>query len=542
MTTPLVVIQARTGSRRLPAKSLVSFRGKPMAVLAARRAASHGHNVVLATSTDVSDNMLAAAAAADGLAVVRGPLNDVLARFCLAIGDVPDRTPVVRLTGDNIVPDGGLITEVIEAFEAEMADYMTTGTATSGLPYGVSVEIMRASHLRAAHAEAVTALEREHVTPWIRARFPTTTFERYGALALNRFRLTIDTMDDLQSMDRVFPTDGAPETVPWLDIVKRAHLGLFQPKTCSSCDELIMGTAQLGMQYGITNSSIIHPSNGRDMIREAVANGVAWVDTARAYGASEEIVGSVLASGWDDRISVVTKLSPLANWQPQDQPKGVRAAAEASLWASCKALGQNRLDTVLLHRQVHWNAWDGAVASVLREWVEAGQIKRLGVSVQSPEELEAALDVADFSHIQMPFNILDHRWDKVLPRLVQVRGARGLTVHIRSVLLQGLLMSDDAQKWNLAGHTKWVETRRWLTETSKHLAQPGVDALCINWVRGLPWVDGIVVGMDNLDQLRRNISIFSESPLSEEAFKQLPNNKPYLTNQTLDPAQWENAI
>ena len=135
MTEPLVIIQARMGSRRLPAKSLVNFRGHPIAILAARRAASHGHNVVLATSTEASDNMLVNAAAAAGLAVVRGPLDDVLARFCKALGNTADRTPVLRLTGDNIVPDGGLITEVIEAFETADADYMTTGTVASGLPY-----------------------------------------------------------------------------------------------------------------------------------------------------------------------------------------------------------------------------------------------------------------------------------------------------------------------------------------------------------------------------------------------------------------------
>ncbi|SDX67673.1 spore coat polysaccharide biosynthesis protein SpsF [Sulfitobacter pontiacus] len=542
MTEPLVIIQARVGSRRLPAKSLVNFRGLPIAILAARRAASRGHNVVLATSTEASDDMLVNAAAAAGLAVVRGPLDDVLARFCKVLGDTGDRTPVLRLTGDNIVPDGGLITEVIEAFETVGADYMTTGTFPSGLPYGVSIEITRAGHLRAAHAEATTAYEREHVTPWIRARFATVVFEHYRAMALDRFRLTIDTMDDLISMDRVFPKGCTPENVPWLDIVKRSHLGQFQPTASSSCGDLILGTAQLGMQYGINNSSAIRPEVGRNMIREAIANGVAWVDTARAYGASEQTIGSVIAAGWDDRVNVITKLSPLAEWKPKDQPKGARAAAEASLWASCQALGKSRLDTVLIHRQSHWDAWDGVISGLLREWVDAGRIRCLGVSVQSPEELDAALHVTDLTHIQMPFNILDHRWDKILPRLEQVRRDRPLTVHIRSVFLQGLLLSDDSKKWFRAGHPNWTATQKWLSATSERLEQSGIDALCINWVRGLSWVDGVVVGMDNPDQLQRNISIFSEPPLPTEALRRLPNNKPFLAPHTLDPAQWKSGL
>lgn len=542
MTASLVIIQARTGSRRLPAKSLVSFRGRPIAILAARRAATYGHNVVLATSTAASDDMLAAAAIADGIAVVRGSLDDVLARFCQALGDTADRTPVLRLTGDNIVPDGELITEVIEAFETAGADYLTTGTAASGLPYGVSIEVTRAGHLRAAQKEATAPYEREHVTPWIRARFANVVFDRYHPIGFERFRLTIDTLDDLLSMDRVFPRDCTPENVPWLDIVKRAHLGLFQPTTRSACGDLVLGTAQLGMQYGINNSSVIQPGIGRDMIREAVANGVAWVDTARAYGSSEQIVGSVLAAGWHDRFNVITKLSPLSGWQPQDQPKGARAAAEASLWASCQALGQTQLNTVLLHRQSHWNAWHGAVAGLLREWVNEGRIQRLGVSVQSPEELDAALEVADFGHIQMPFNILDHRWDKVVQRLEQVRRARPLTVHVRSTLLQGLLMSDDPAKWRRAGHPNWAATRKWLSDTAKNCAQSDVDALCINWVRGLPWVDGVVVGMDNTEQLRRNLSVFSGPSLPIAILGALPDNTPYLAPQTLNPAQWKDIL
>lgn len=541
MTVPIVIIQARTGSRRLPAKSLVSFRGIPLAILAANRASTCGHKVVLATSTAASDDMLAAAARANGLSVVRGSLDDVLDRFCQALGDTSDSTTVLRLTGDNIVPDGKLITEVIEAFENAGADYMTTGAPESGLPYGVSIEVTRAGFLRSAHAQATSPYDREHVTSWIRKQCPTAIFDRYREMALDRFRLTIDTIDDLLSMDRVFPQNSPPENVSWRDIVKRAHLGLFQPKTSSPCNDLILGTAQLGMKYGVNNASIIRPDVGCNMIREAVANGVVWVDTARAYGTSEQIVGAVLAAGWDDRFSVITKLSPLVEWQPQDQPKGARAAAEASLWASCQALGSVSLDTVLLHRHSHWNAWEGEVATLLREWVEDGRIQRLGVSVQSPEELEAALGVPDFSHIQMPFNILDHRWDETVPRLEQARKNRPLTVHIRSALLQGLLMSDDPKKWHRAGHSDWVETRKWLSDTSKHLGQSDVDALCLNWARGVPWADGVVVGMDDPEQLRRNLSIFSRPPLTAEVCKALSDKKPYLSLQTLDPAQWRNG-
>ena len=68
-----------------------------------------------------------------------------------------------------------------------------------------------------------------------------------------------------------------------------------------------------------------------------------------------------------------------------------------------------------------------------------------------------------------------------------------------------------------------------------------MDALCINSVRGLPWVDGVVVGMDNLEQLRSNISVFSGPSLPVETVTTLRNEKPYLLPKTLDPAQWTKA-
>ena len=539
---PLIIIQARTGSRRLPAKALINFRGKPLVVIAARRAGTRGHDVVIATSEETSDDMLAATAIAEGFRVVRGSLNDVLARFYDAIVGVSDDTIVLRLTGDNIVPDGDLIAEIVESFEQAGADYMTTGTNASGLPYGVSIEIMRAKHLRAAQAHATTTYEREHVTPWIRQHYAVHTFQRYQSLELDRFRLTIDSLSDLLSMDRVFPQDRNPDDIPWLDIVKRAHLGLFQPTQTTACSDLVLGTAQLGMPYGINNTTEMTSDIGEEMICRAIADGVQFLDTARAYGRSEHIIGSVWAKGWDDhRCRVITKLSPLADWHADDQAKGVSAAAESSLLASCEALGQAQLDTVLLHRLAHWQAWDGAVARLLRTWVKAGRIKHLGASIQSPEELDAVLEFPELNHVQMPYNILDHRWDDVVPKLERVRNERGLTVHVRSALLQGLLMSDDLQKWQRAGHADGAAIRNWLRKHADQYTQSDVAALCLNWIRGLPWVDGVVVGMDNVAQLQSNLLVFSAPALPPDIVDTMKATRPHLSLKTLDPAQWSPA-
>ncbi len=77
-----------------------------MVVLAAQRAGTTGAEVVVATSDRPEDDVIASTVEAAGIHVVRGPLDDPLRRFAIATADLDDDDVVVRLTADNVVPDG----------------------------------------------------------------------------------------------------------------------------------------------------------------------------------------------------------------------------------------------------------------------------------------------------------------------------------------------------------------------------------------------------------------------------------------------------
>jgi spore coat polysaccharide biosynthesis protein SpsF len=516
----------------------------PIAILAAKRAATRGHEVVLATSVETTDDLLAETAAAQGILVERGPLADVLARFCHALGSSPDDRIVVRLTGDNILPDGDLIAEVIEDFEVSDATYLSTSDTKSGLPYGVSVEVMRAGDLRAANRLASTEFEREHVTPWVRSNGKSAIFDRYSSLKMSEYRATIDCFDDLMSMQRVFPKGRDPVHVPWREGVERLPLGLYQPGTSVTRGDLVLGTAQLGMDYGINRAGSPKGSEAMDMLRQAIAGGVQWVDTARAYGDSEAVIGTIVKAGWQGRFRVVTKLDPLESWKLDDDPKGVIAATRLSLMTSFHYLGLSRIDTVMLHRWRHWTAWGGVMADVLKAEKTNGRIIKIGASVQSPEELAEALEVPDIEHVQVPLNILDPRWDHLADRVDAARRNRGLVVHARSALLQGLLLSGNPDHWSHAHVVNRLPVVGWLRNLAeKYCGSASVDdvlALCLGWVRSVPWVDGVVVGMDNLAQLQTNLTIFSGPDLQPTAIREIEATRPILPAKTLDPAQWGN--
>jgi spore coat polysaccharide biosynthesis protein SpsF len=190
----VAVLQARTGSTRLPGKVLALLGDRPLFAwtIAALRAVPTIDIVVLATSNEPADDGLAAAAA--GLVPVhRGSARDVLARvWDAAAPHAPDY--VVRGTADNPFPDPEVIGAQIAACAGGGFDYI----GTSGYPLGIAAEVARASALETAAHEATAPAEREHVMPFLYGhpdRF------RVGSLlqpaAARHSRYTVDTLEDL---------------------------------------------------------------------------------------------------------------------------------------------------------------------------------------------------------------------------------------------------------------------------------------------------------------------------------------------------------
>src|SRR6185437_3285020 len=213
----LVILQARTTSSRLPGKALLPIAGYPSAILAALRAANRQHRTLLATSDDPSDDLLSASALKHGIEVFRGPLDDVLARYFLATVPFAADTMVVRLTGDNVVPDGALVLELIEAFACSAAEYLDTDPALARLPYGVGGEVFTVGALRKAHSMAVSPQDREHVGLWMERNCKSIFFTPKILLSedFSHFRCTIDDRNDYQSVVRLFENVADPREVGW---------------------------------------------------------------------------------------------------------------------------------------------------------------------------------------------------------------------------------------------------------------------------------------------------------------------------------------
>lgn len=539
----VAVLQARTSSSRLPAKVLLPLGGMPLAVLAAKRASNAGMPLLVATSARADDDGLAAILRENGIACSRGSLDDTLARIVDAVDGCPDDTIVVRLTADNPLPDGAFLDELVADFLARGVEYLACNGMPSGLPYGMSAEATRLRHLREARDLATSAHDREHVTPYVARKFGAAYFEKYKASGRGHYRCTVDTYDDYIGMQQLFLDERDPVGASAFDLIARLDAIPYQPCAPAPVPLLVVGGAQLGMRYGIANDAgMPDRASASALLKTAIANGVAFIDTARAYGDSEAVIGASLAGGWSGRVQVVTKLDPLADCGPATPAGEVRLRVVSSVHESRARLQRARLDVLLLHRCEHLHAWEGAAWAQLLALQAQGLVGTLGVSVQSPDELAAAIAAPRVGFVQLPFNLLDWRWEAVLPQLAAARRARGLVVHARSALLQGLLASRNAAHWRSANVDAPGDVWDWLDAEAKRHGRRDVVDLCLAYLRAQPWIDGVVVGTETVEQLVANIHDFNAPALDPSQVRQLEEARPRLGEQVLDPSRWQKAV
>ena len=207
MMTTVGIVQARTSSSRLPGKVLLPICGKPMILYQLERLkrCKHIDQLVLATSTDITDETLADQVKAEGYKVFRGDLEDVLERF-RACSAKENASIVVRLTGDCPLSDPVLIDELIEAYLNGDWDYLGNCIDEDKLtvPDGFDAEIFDARLLERASREAMLPSEREHVTPWLRT---SGAGLRWGHFRHRKtrpyYRVTVDDPVDLEVVRKI---------------------------------------------------------------------------------------------------------------------------------------------------------------------------------------------------------------------------------------------------------------------------------------------------------------------------------------------------
>ena len=221
----VAIIQARMGSSRLPGKVLRDIHGKPMLawVVERTRKASCVSEVMVATTSDPSDDLIEQVCRQMSIPCFRGNIYDVLDRYYQAARDV-QADVVVRITADCPLIDAGLINAVVKRFLEEKVDFAANRLPPPyhrTYPIGLDVEVVSFQALQRAWQEAKEKHEREHVLPYLYespGRFKTLTVDH--ETDLGSYRWTVDTFEDLEFIQRLFTLLPDPENFTWLDVLK----------------------------------------------------------------------------------------------------------------------------------------------------------------------------------------------------------------------------------------------------------------------------------------------------------------------------------
>ncbi|MBB5869850.1 spore coat polysaccharide biosynthesis protein SpsF [Allocatelliglobosispora scoriae] len=219
----LGVIQARMGSTRLPGKVLHPLAGRTVLSRVVRAAQESGavDELVVATTTEITDDPVVAECDALGIAVHRGPVDDVLSRFLGALDKHP-ADAVMRFTADCPWLDPEIISLVAQVFRSVPGlDYITT-SITRTLPRGLDVEVIRADTLRSLDGRA-NEYHRTHVTSYVYTH--PEEFRLFGMTLLpdrSHLRLTLDTPEDWEVMHAIAANFGdttmaISKLTEWLD-------------------------------------------------------------------------------------------------------------------------------------------------------------------------------------------------------------------------------------------------------------------------------------------------------------------------------------
>lgn len=201
----VAIIQARTGSTRLPKKVLMNIGDKTILewVISRTKKALLIHNVVVATSTKEEDNIIEKLCKKLNISCFRGSEEDVLSRYYETSKQIKADI-IVRITSDCPFIDPQIIDEIIKAHLENKNDY-TQNDIENSYPRGTDVEVFNFECLEEAHLNAGKHYQREHVTPYIRKdlkKFKVETISKQ--FNYSHIRLCVDEMNDLLFLREIY--------------------------------------------------------------------------------------------------------------------------------------------------------------------------------------------------------------------------------------------------------------------------------------------------------------------------------------------------
>lgn len=270
--------------------------------------------------------------------------------------------------------------------------------------------------------------------------------------------------------------------------------------------KLTLGTAQLGRQYGIANTTG-KPSErvAFEILSTALHSGINCIDTAPVYGDSEEIIGKYLLHH-PTKCTIITKLPDVLN------------SSMVKKWAYGSALRLNHspIDIYMSRTTLQLDMCYGILVGLQKERT----IKTIGVSIYTPKELEYVLEkYPKVEAFEIPINLFDHKFIPYLPKL------KGKIVFARSIFLQGYLFTVNK-------HTDKLQ--KICNEFGTNIRESAVT-----FVRDLPNITSLVIGAETVQQVLDNVELIKEPKFSDNLRNYIYKEFADMPLGIIDPRKWK---
>lgn len=286
--------------------------------------------------------------------------------------------------------------------------------------------------------------------------------------------------------------------------------------------KLILGTVQFGLDYGVNNTAG-KPSkeNIKSILDSAYNSGIQLLDTAEAYGDSQNKIGEYHNNS-TNKFNVITKFS--------SNTEGFSLNIIERVYNNLKILDVDKLYCYMFHSFDDFNKYFEKYRKDLLTLKRDGIINNIGVSLYSNDELESVLKFNEITLVQLPFNLLDNNNKR--GNIIKKAKAKGIEIHTRSAFLQGLFFK------NTSEFTVKIKPLEPYLNLLNDLCDEDykMNDLALNYVCNQKNIDKVLIGVDNVHQLESNI-------LSEKKNikKELTNNIEAIDveeTKLLNPSNW----
>lgn len=252
-------------------------------------------------------------------------------------------------------------------------------------------------------------------------------------------------------------------------------------------DKLVVGSVQFGLKYGIQDNFQVSYSEVTQILDYAASHKITTIDTAQAYGESEEVLGRYLRNS-KNSFRIISKIDCADHTQ-----------VVTHIDNSMEKLGVKQLYGYMIHRFSDYKK-NPQIFEVLKEYRKKEKLKKIGFSLYFPNELDELFsnNVA-FDIIQVPYNLFDRRFEPYFSELQK----RQIEIHTRSVFLQGLFFRNPE---TLLDYFSPIQVKLRELQQLAYQKKIPLYALCLNFVSLNPLVDRIVVGVHTVDQLKKDVT------------------------------------